>query len=133
MTPLETVHAFLDAAAVKDFETALKYIGPNCEYHNMMMDKVVGPASVKAALEPFFGPTLENELRILRETADGPIVFTERLDRHLMDSGWVELPVTGIWEVHDGLITLWHEYFDLQTIMSQMATTESSSSIGKSE
>ncbi|MDJ0921499.1 MAG: limonene-1,2-epoxide hydrolase family protein [Henriciella sp.] len=124
MTPQDTVHAFLNAAAVKDFDTALKFIAPNCEYHNMMMDKVTGPDAVKAALEPFFGPTLENDLKILREVTDGATVVTERLDRHLMEHGWVELPVTGVWEVHDGQITLWHEYFDLQTIMSQMSPAD---------
>lgn len=124
MSPLETVHAFLNAAAVKDFDTALKYIDPECEYHNMMMDKVVGPEAVKAALEPFFGPTIQNDLQIVREMADGPTVFTERLDRHLMEHGWVELPVTGVWEVCNGLIRVWHEYFDLQTITSQMASVE---------
>ena len=89
------------------------------------MDKVVGPEAVKATLEPFFGPTTENELRILREMTDGRMVFTERLDRHLMEHGWVELPVTGVWEVHDGKITLWNEYFDLQTIMGQMPAPQS--------
>ncbi|MEM7328793.1 MAG: limonene-1,2-epoxide hydrolase family protein [Pseudomonadota bacterium] len=125
MSALDTVHAFLDAAAIKDWDEALKYISPDCAYHNKMMDKVFGPDAVKATLEPFFGPTTENELRIIREMTDGTMVFAERLDRHLMEHGWVELPVTGVWEVHDDKITLWNEYFDLQTIMGQMPATES--------
>ena len=42
----------------------------------------------------------------------------ERLDRHRLAGGRVELPVTGVWEVHDGRITLWHDYFDAPTILS---------------
>jgi len=80
------------------------------------MPRVYGPAGVRAVLEPFFAPTLENEFVILREAAAGPVVFMERLDRHRLPSGWVELPVTGVQEVHDGRITLWHDYFDSATL-----------------
>ncbi len=59
---------------------------------------------------------MEQTFIIKREVANGPVVFLERLDRHLMPTGWIELPVTGVYEVHDGRITVWHEYFDLATI-----------------
>ena len=116
-SPLEVVNAFLAAMAIKDYDAGLVYIAANCDYDNLPLGKVVGPAGVRGVLEPFFAPTLENRFVILRAVADGPIVFMERLDRHLLDTGWVELPVTGVWEVHDGLITLWHDYFDAATIM----------------
>ena len=118
-TPMETINAFMAAMAVGDYDTALKYIAPNCEYDNVPMGKVYGPEGVRAVLEPFFTPTIKNELNVLRAVADGPVVFLERLDRHLLETGWVELPVTGVFEVHDGLITLYRDYFDLNTIMSK--------------
>ena len=118
-TPMETVKAFMAAMTVLDYDTALTFIAPDCEYDNVPMGKVSGPDGVRAVLEPFFAPTLENEFRILRGVADGPVVFLERLDRHLLATGWVELPVTGVFEVHDGLITLYRDYFDLNTIMSK--------------
>lgn len=120
MTALDTVKAFLDAVAVKDFDAALQHVTPSCEYHNMMMDKAIGPRDIREQLEPFFEPTLENELTILNSMSDGNTVFVERLDRHLMDYGWAELPVTGVWEVEDGQIRSVREYFDLQTLMRQI-------------
>ena len=42
-------------------------------------------------------------------------MFLERLDRHRLDHGWRELPVNSVFEVHDGLITVWRDYFDLLT------------------
>lgn len=53
------------------------------------------------------------------EATRGPLVFIERLDRHHKPNGWVELPVTGVWEVHDGRITLWRECFDAGTLPKQ--------------
>jgi limonene-1,2-epoxide hydrolase len=109
--------------ATLDFDTALSYVSDDCEYENLPMPeaKVYGPAGIRAVLEPFFAPTIENEFVVLREAAQGPVVFMERLDRHRMPNGWFELPVTGVMEVHNGRITLWHEYFNLPTIAPMFA------------
>ena len=118
-TPLEVVHAFMAAMAIKDYDAGLPLIADSCDYDNVPLSKVVGPAGVRAVLEPFFAPTIENEFLIQREVVNGSIVFLERLDRHRLATGWVELPVTGVFEVHDGQITLWHDYFDAAAILSK--------------
>ncbi len=117
--PAEIVRAFLRAMEVLDYDSALTLIADACEYENMPMGKVVGPAGVRSVLEPFFLPTLKNEFRILREMTSGKSVMVERLDRHRLANGWVELPVMGVFEVEDGLIALWRDYFDLATIMGK--------------
>ena len=120
-TPLEIVRRFMTLMEPLNYDEALKLISDNCEYINPPpLGTVVGPAGVRAVLEPFFGPTKENEFRVLREATAGPVVFLERLDRHLFGDKWVELPVTGVYEVHDGLITYWRDYYDAPTILSQM-------------
>jgi limonene-1,2-epoxide hydrolase len=121
-TPIETVKAFNAAMAVKDYDTALALVSDDCEYTNIPMQTVRGPAGIRGVLEPFFAPTLENQLNVLREAAAGPLVFLERLDRHLLPTGWVELPVTGVYEVHNGLITVYRDYFDLATILTKWPT-----------
>lgn len=119
-SPTEVVRQFLKDMERLDYDTALKLVSHNCEYANPPpVGTVHGPAGIRSVLEPFFAPTLENEFKVLRDAGTGPIVFTERLDRHRLADKWVELPVTGVFEVHDGLITLWHDYFDAATIMSQ--------------
>jgi limonene-1,2-epoxide hydrolase len=121
MTPLETVRAFLAAAERKDFDEAVKHVAPDCEYTNLPMGTVRGPEGIRQTLEPFFAPIQENVFKVLREAADGPIVFVERLDRHRSAHGWWELPVTGVFEVHGGRITVWREYFDLATMQKGMS------------
>lgn len=119
MTPIETVKAFNVAIAIKDYDTALRYVADDCEYTNIPLMTVRGPAGIRSVLEPFFAPTIENVFVILREVAVGPIVFLERLDRHRLASGWVELPVVGVYEVIDGRITVYRDYFDAATILSR--------------
>jgi limonene-1,2-epoxide hydrolase len=102
----------------KDYDVGLKLVGEGCEYANPgVLPTVYGPAGVRAILEPFFAPVLENQFIVSRIVTDGAIVFVERLDRHRLPDTWVELPVVGVFEVHAGLITLWRDYFDGQTIM----------------
>ena len=94
-TPTQVVEAFLDAFIALDLDTAVTYIADACEYTNIPMGTVRGPAGVHEVLEPF--------------------VFMERLDRHRLDHGWRELPVNSVFEVQDGQITVWRDYFDLGT------------------
>ena len=123
MEPMQIVKAFLGFMEPLNYDSALKYVAENCEYTNPPpLGTVYGPAGVRAVLEPFFTPTLENEFRVLRAVADGPVVILERLDRHRLADKWVELPVTGVFEVHAGQITYWRDYFDATTILSQWPT-----------
>jgi limonene-1,2-epoxide hydrolase len=112
---METVEAFLDAFVVMDFDRALDFLADDVEYANIPLPTVRGHAGVREVLEPFFEPIHENEFRILRKASTGPVVFLERLDRHRLDGGWRELPVNSVFEVHDGRITVWRDYFDLMT------------------
>jgi limonene-1,2-epoxide hydrolase len=119
-SPLEITKLFLKALEPLAYDNALALVAEACEYTNPPpIGTVHGPAGIRAVLEPFFAPTLENEIRILRQASQGPIVVLERLDRHRLADKWVELPVTGVFEVHGGLITYWRDYFDAATILSQ--------------
>ncbi len=111
--PADVVDAFLVAFEAMDFDAALTHLADGCEYTNIPMGTVRGPAGVREVLEPFFAPIHENEFIVHRRAADGPVVFLERLDRHRLDHGWRDLPVNSVFEVHDGLITVWRDYFDL--------------------
>jgi limonene-1,2-epoxide hydrolase len=118
--PLDVVNAFMKAMETNDYDAALPHIAESCEYTNIPMNTVTGPAGVRAVLEPFFAPVKRNEFITLRHAVAGDVVFLERLDRHHFPDGRVvELPVTGVFEVKDGKITVWRDYFDLQMIMSK--------------
>ncbi|WP_293902768.1 limonene-1,2-epoxide hydrolase family protein [Phenylobacterium sp.] len=119
-SPLDVILAFLKAMETKDYDTALPLIADDCEYTNVPMATVHGPAGVRAVLEPFFAPTLRNEFIVLRKAVEGDTVFLDRLDRHqLGPDRWAEFPVTGVFEVRDGSIVLWRDNFDVATLVRQ--------------
>ena len=120
MTPLETVNAFLRAAAARDYDTALELLAEDVEYQNMMLPPVHGHEQVRETLEALLALCTASEWVVHREVAQDGLVMNERTDRFEMGGSWTDLPVAGVFEVRDGRITLWRDYFDLQTVMSAM-------------
>lgn len=122
-SPLDTVRLFMAAMEKLDYPTALTFVADDVEYTNMPLgpsSTMRGHAGILAVLEPFFAPTITNEWLITSMAENGSTVFMERLDRHQLKGGWAELPVTGVFDVHDGKITSWREYFDFAYIEKQM-------------
>jgi|TARA_B100001105_G_scaffold210043_1_gene174471 limonene-1,2-epoxide hydrolase len=119
MTPTEVVGAFIDAIQRKDVATAVSMVTDDVSYENMPLDPIVGPEAMAATLEMFLGPASEVEWHILRSVEDGDLVLHERLDRFRIGDGWLELPIAGVFEVLDGRISLWRDYFDMATYTSQ--------------
>ena len=119
-SPSDVVRRFMKLMEPLDYDNALKLVAADVQYINPPpIGAVRGPGGIRAVLQPFFAPTLENEFKIVRASEAGPVVFLERVDRHRLADKWVELPVTGVFEVHGGLITYWRDYFDTPTILSQ--------------
>jgi limonene-1,2-epoxide hydrolase len=57
---------------------------------------------------------------VINITADGPVVMTERVDVFKLPDKAIELRVMGTFEVRDGKITAWRDYFDMNQFTSQM-------------
>lgn len=121
MSPLEIVNAFLRAAAARDYDTALPLLADDVEYQNMMLPPVHGHAGVRETLEGLLALCTDSEWVVRREVAQGDLVMNERTDRFRIGDTWTDLPVMGVFELRDGRIALWRDYFDLQTVMNAMS------------
>ena len=120
MTPAETVDAFIRAIEARDVESAVALLADDCVYDNVPMEAVVGPRAVAQVLGPLITSCREVDWVVHRQVAQGDLVMNERLDRFSIAGRWVEVPVCGVWEVVDGRIRLWRDYFDLATFRAQM-------------
>lgn len=122
MTPEEIVDEFIRRVVAKDLDGACALVTDDVEYDNVPLGKNAGPEGIKAFLQPMVDGLDEVEFVIHHQTASGNIVMNERTDRFRVKDVWIDLPVAGVFEVNDdGLITMWRDYFDLQTMMDQMA------------
>ena len=113
--------AFIEAIERKDVAAAAAMVSPSISYENMPMDPIVGREAMAATLEMFLGNANEVDWVIVRQHEVGNVVFNERIDRFQIGSGWLELPLAGVFEVDDdGLITLWRDYFDMGSYQRQL-------------
>jgi limonene-1,2-epoxide hydrolase len=120
-SPADLVRRFCGAWGAGDISAVLAFFAPDATYHNIPLDPVAGVDAIRATIEGFSAGVDKIEFRVHHLIADGDIVMTERTDVFVTSAKTVELPVMGIFEVADGAITAWRDYFDLQQFMSQLA------------
>lgn len=125
MTPDELVRTFINHIEAKNLDAACALMTDDCEYDNVPMSKVFGTEAVKQVLGPFTAGCSEIDWVIVRQSSAGDmtsgVVLNERIDRFKMGERWVELPLAGVFEVKNGKISLWRDYFDLATFQKAMA------------
>jgi limonene-1,2-epoxide hydrolase len=118
--PIETVRRFCAAWGTQELDAIIAFFTDDAVYHNIPMEPVVGPDQIKATIEGFSGGVESIEFRLDAIAADGGIVLTERMDIFTFANGRIDLPVMGTFEIVDGKIAAWRDYFDLGMFMSQM-------------
>ena len=72
-----------------------------------------------AALDIFLKPAQAVDFAVLHIAAVADTVLTERLDTFVIGASRVELPIAGIFDLRDGKIAVWRDYFDLATWTKQ--------------
>ena len=122
MTPDQIVTKFIDCINEIDLEAAVSFLSEDCEYDNVPMGKVFGRDTIFHQLQPMMGRCEQIDWITLRQTSTGSTVMNERLDKFLWPHGWVEMPCAGIFEIVNGEIVLWRDYFDLPTYLNQLPT-----------
>lgn len=120
MSAEEIVNEFIARVVRMDLDAACELVSNDVEYDNVPMGKVFGPDGIKGVLAQMVGMLDEVDWVIHRQVAAGSLVLNERLDRFGKDGKWIELPVAGVFEVIDGRITLWRDYFDMTTFTDQL-------------
>jgi limonene-1,2-epoxide hydrolase len=95
------------------------YFTEDAVYHNIPMQAVTGRAAIKEFIAGFVAAFDGIDFNVHRQISDGALVMNERTDvMRRKDGGEIPLPVTGVFEVVDGKIAAWRDYFDMATITS---------------
>ena len=120
MSNTDTVLAFIDAWNTMNWDATADLLTDDVVWHNIPMEKIEGKAAVDAAIRGMAPESVAWEVLTIAE--NGNKVLTERVDRFEMPGGKkIDLPVMGTFELTDGKISAWRDYFDLNTFMTQMA------------
>lgn len=112
----KVVREFCDAFTSHDVESLRPFLEDDVVYHNIPMDPLVGIDASLAFLAGFLAMCDKMEIDILHLAVHGDVVLTERVDTFTMGQVVAPLPVMGTFEVHDGKIRAWRDYFDMAQV-----------------
>lgn len=109
------VRAFLEAWSRKDLEEIMSFMAPEAVYHNVPVEPLRGEKAIRQIFQSFVDNFDTAELEVINLVSDGSTVMAERIDRFRLGEKSCDLPVTGVFEVRDGKIVAFRDYFDLAT------------------
>ena len=113
-TPVRIVEAFLYALRDKNWDTFASAMDDNIVYDNVGTPIINGrQRTLKFLRRMFDRPSAGFEVKIHRIAVEGTSVLTERTDMMVFGPFRMHFWVCGVFEVHNGQITLWRDYFDI--------------------
>ena len=108
------VRDFLGSWEDRDLEVICAAFADDAVYHNVPVAPIEGIAGIRAIFQAFLDAFAEAKLDIVTLAAEPGLVLAERIDYFTMTDGReVVLPVNGVFEVRDGRIVRFSDYFDL--------------------
>lgn len=111
--PAVVTRRFLEALAAGDIDGAAGLLADDVEYVNVSLPAIRGRERVRKALGAAMGMRGAGfEVYLHRVTQEANTVLTERTDVLLLGPLRVQFWVCGRFDVEDGRIVLWRDYFD---------------------
>jgi limonene-1,2-epoxide hydrolase len=105
------VEGFLNALQNQDYDTVDALLADDVVYQNVGLPTIHGRKRVVKVMRGMEG-RMGFEVKFHNNVADGATVLNERTDAMIIGPLRLQFWVCGVFEVHDGRITLWRDYFD---------------------
>jgi len=112
---VQTIKAFIAAWSNLDVDELVGYFCEDGIYYNMPAQPVQGHEKLKLFIEGFIAKWTKTTWETLNIIGEGNVVIVERLDRTEVGDIKVDLPCCGVFEMEEGKIKIWRDYFDMGT------------------
>jgi limonene-1,2-epoxide hydrolase len=120
-SPSDVVREFCSAFAAKDLATIERLLDDKAVYHNVGMEPAVGKDASIASIKGFLDMSESLGFEIHHLAPEGDTVLTERTDTMTVNGIAAPIAVMGAFDVRDGLIVAWRDYFDMGLVGRLMA------------
>lgn len=126
----QVVQDFCNLMVKRDAEGLRPFLAEDAVYQNVGRQPFVGVAAIVENLASQFAAFADSyEYRIVNIAANGDVVLTERLDMIRNPEGALHgVPVMGAFEVRDGKISRWTDYWD-SALVAKMLSGEDVSAL----
>jgi limonene-1,2-epoxide hydrolase len=110
--PIMVVKDFLNAMQESDPEKVIALVANDIVYSNVSLPTIRGKERFARAARAYYRYNLGFQVIVHRIAENGSSVLTERTDAIIAGPFRLQFWVCGVFEVHDGKVTLWRDYFD---------------------
>jgi limonene-1,2-epoxide hydrolase len=123
MTDREAVvREFIDAWREADARKLADFFTEDAVVWNDGRTTVRGREAIREHFMLQLSACTDCDFEITQTAVSGNTLFNERIDRMKIAGAPIELPVAGVFEIDDaGKLVAWRDYFDLNTVMTQLA------------
>ena len=121
---VQTIKAFISAWSNLDVDELVGYFCEDGIYYNMPAQPVQGHEKLKLFIEGFIAKWTKTTWETLNIIGEGNVVIVERLDRTEVGDIKVDLPCCGVFEMEEGKIKIWRDYFDMGTYTKPFSKDE---------
>ena len=116
------ITAFTAAWPTGDATTLSRFFSEDVEYCNGPLELVRGREAVVADLARMMSLGGEVAVDIRHVLSDDAVVMTERVDYVRLGGKSAALRIAGVFEVDNGVITGWRDYFDPKEFAAQLSS-----------
>ena len=110
----QLINDFIAAWSTRDVEQIIDFFTEDAVYINIPMEPAnEGKAAIQSFIEGFVGMCSSIEFVVHHQVLAGNLVMNERTDKISIGDSNIELPVMGTFEIRDGKISAWRDYFDM--------------------
>ena len=116
---IKFIRRFIDACVRAEPDEFASYFTEDAIWWNSPWQPVKGRTAIRDTLRRGAERMPALQWEILHIIALGDVVMTERVDHFLFKDAWIKVPCMGIFELHDGKIAAWRDYWDLRQFEAQ--------------
>ncbi len=121
MSNEQIVRNFISAWSRLDVDELVAFFTEDGVYHNMPLAPVQGGENLRKFIARFLSSWTATNWDVLNLMSKGDVVIAERLDRTTVGAKKVDLPCCGVFEMRNGKIKVWRDYFDMATYTKALA------------
>jgi limonene-1,2-epoxide hydrolase len=114
------IRRFIEACVRADPDEFASYFAEDAIWWNSPWQPVQGRASIRETLRRGAEQMIALPWEIRHIVADGDVVMTERVDHFQVGSNRISVPSMGIFELRNGKIVAWRDYWDLRQFEAQL-------------
>jgi len=114
------IREFIEACVRADPEEFASYFAEDATWWNSPWPPVKGRDAIRETLRRGAEQMTALPWEIRHIVSNGEIVMTERVDNFLVGGTHVRVPCMGVFELREGKIVAWRDYWDLKQFEAQL-------------